>query len=282
MLFITFYAYLLQEYQDAMSYTLPWNLSVPSSPSIEHINIHNLYGTWQMKALESFYNASDLDTKPFIISATNSFEQNEPILIQNVDASWENLKMHIQNILFNSIVGNHLVSVPVCGDTQSYNASIQETLCIRWYLAAATMPMLRVSSANPLREPANLFSKFAQQNANWALEFREMLLPIYQTILSKNQPVVRPMFYDFYDDNTTFSLKQQYMIGENMLIGHPFTIGANQLQIYLPRRTNIWYELWEGRMYNSTINPWVNVDVRENDMIVFIAQGTIVPFKVRL
>lgn len=39
-----------------------------------------------------------------------------------------------------------MIGVPVCGDTDSFNKSSHETLCIRWYIAAATMPYFRVSS----------------------------------------------------------------------------------------------------------------------------------------
>lgn len=39
-----------------------------------------------------------------------------------------------------------MVGLPVCGDTTTYDKELHETLCLRWYLAAAVMPYFRVSS----------------------------------------------------------------------------------------------------------------------------------------
>ncbi|KAJ8983187.1 hypothetical protein NQ317_005830 [Molorchus minor] len=265
------------ELQESMSYTLPWNATSNNESTI-HMEAHNMYGSFQIRSLKKYYNTSNSDI--FIMSATKGNEEPQPSLIKNIDTSWTNLETYIDNILFNSIVGNHLVSFPVCGDTNIYNSSLQESLCIRWYLVAATMPMFRIGSYKPWRDPTNLNTVFAQKAAERAIERRKLLLPYYYTLLSKHEPVIRPMFYDYYENITTFSLKHQYMIGENILIAHPFSAGKRKLQVYLPSRVGIWYELWGGELYNSTDNPWINIDIVETDFVAFISQGTVLPLMV--
>ncbi|XP_018572083.1 lysosomal alpha-glucosidase-like [Anoplophora glabripennis] len=268
----THFPYLSQELRDAMSNTLPWNTT--SNGSTLHINNHNAYGTSQMLSFQNYFKNISI-----IMSASLTFEQTVPSMIQNVNASWTDLQLQTDNMLFMSIFGNHLVNLPVCGDTTFFRSSLQETLCLRWYLIAATMPMFKISSLEPWRDPSNLNSVFAQNTASSTIELRNRLLPYYYTILNRNEPVIRPMFYDYYENETTFSLNNQYMIGESILVAHPFSTGRNRLQVYLPSRIEIWYELWGGRMYNSTKNAWTDFDIVETDFIAFISQGNILPIK---
>ncbi|KAG5893095.1 hypothetical protein JTB14_024296 [Gonioctena quinquepunctata] len=270
----TSFPYFPEIFQEAMSYTIPWNAT--TTENISHIQVHNSYGPYQMAAFEQYYRTNN--SKLLILSATKGIAQTQPNLIENIETSWTNLKNYLDNILFDSISGNHLVSLPVCGDTTKYNASFQETLCIRWYLIASTMPIFRITSPKPWREPGSLNSIYAEQAAEEAIRKRQMLLPYYYTILSRNEPLIRPMFYDYYESTTAFSLRNQYMIGERILVSQPLTPGKQRLQVYLPSRMAIWYELWGGGVYTTNgTHPWVNLDLRESDFVAFIAQGTIVP-----
>lgn len=258
-----------------MSYTLPWNST--SSYSEFHIKTHNLYSTSHLNAIKNFLAVNKSDT--FIISAGSNLEQSEPILVENVDASWDELKTKLQNILFNSIAINHFVSLPVCGDNLNYDQQ-NEILCIRWYQIAVTMPMLRISSIKPWRVPKFLNTTYETNVAVNAMNLRNQLLMYYYTLLHFREPVIRPMFYDFYDDEYTFKIDTQYMLGANILVAHPFTPGRKTLHVYLPSKVGIWYEMWGGKKYNCSIDHWANVTVLENDFVGFLAQGTILPLKV--
>lgn len=258
-----------------MSFTLPWNST--SSSSTLHMQIHNSYGTAHLNAIKRLFSPKYPDI--FLISASKNRHQIEPLLIEDIDSSWDELEKQLQNSLFESITGEHIVSTPVCGDTQKYDPS-NDMLCIRWYLIAATMPMFRISSVIPWRDPENLNSTFSKNQALKAINFRNQLLRYYYTLLSQDVPVIRPMFYDFYSENATLKLKSQYMVGENILVAHPFTSGRKLLHIYLPSSIAIWYEIWGGRMYNSSVNPWINMTVVETDFVAFLAQGTILPLMV--
>ncbi|XP_023013554.2 lysosomal alpha-glucosidase [Leptinotarsa decemlineata] len=268
---ITDFPYFPNIFQEAMSYTIPWNAT---SGDVLHIEKHNSYGPSQLKAFENYYNNTNIQ----FLSATRTYGQTEPNFIQNIETTWDNLNKYLDNILFDSISGNHFVSLPVCGDTSMFNSTIQETLCIRWYLVAATMPMFRITSLQPWREPASLADKYAEKATKEALRIRKMFLPYYYTILSRNEPLIRPMFYDYYENTTTFSMKNQYMIGENILVSRPMTSDLQRLRIYLPSRVSVWYELFGGSMYTTNqTDSWIAINLRETDFVAFVAQGTVVP-----
>lgn len=260
-----------------MSFTLPWNSS--STSTSEHIQVHNTYGTAHLKAVKDYLAARKIDT--FLMSSCKNQYNSEPVLMENIDTSWDQLRNKLDTVLFESVSGDSLVTVPVCGDTQNFDP-LNEILCIRWYVIAATMPMFRVSSVTPWRDPDNLHSTFAKKQALKAIDLRNQLLRYYYTLLSKNEPVIRPMFYDFYHDEKMFSVEGQYMIGKNILISNPFTPGKKTLHVYLPQEVEIWYEIWGGELYNVTVNPWISISLVESDIVAFLAQGTILPLMVSL
>uniref|UniRef100_A0A6P7EZQ0 Probable maltase-glucoamylase 2 isoform X1 n=1 Tax=Diabrotica virgifera virgifera TaxID=50390 RepID=A0A6P7EZQ0_DIAVI len=265
------FPYFTKALQDAMSYTIQWNTT---ANDILHIQKHNSYGGYQYKSLKDYFKSKEI----FILSATKSISQVEPMIIENVETSWTNLRKYLDSVLFDSIIGNHLVSIPVCGDTNVFDTSIQMKLCLRWYLIAATMPMFRISAPKPWRNPDDLSAKYDQQTAQSALDTRNMLLAYYNGLISSNEPVIRPMFYDFYENTTTFSLYEQYMVGKNMLVVHPLTADRTKMNVYLPPAIDVWYEFWGGDIYKPTkINPWVSISVTEADFVAFIPKGSVIP-----
>ncbi|CAG9814818.1 unnamed protein product [Phaedon cochleariae] len=301
------FPYFTEEMQEAMSYTIPWNATVNN---ISHILKHNSYGRSQTLAYNDYYNKSDPQT--MILSSAKMFGQTQSVTtIQNVDASWDNLGQFIENILFSSITGNHLVSVPVCGDTTAFDAATQEKLCIRWYLVASTMPFLRISSPSPFRDPASLDSNFATSTIEAAMDRRMALLRHYYTILYRrryvkkiesriknqktlertpprlftqisdvirNEPLVRPMFYDYYEDTATFPLTDQYMIGDSILVAHALTPNKKVMRVYLPPTVGVWFEMWSGKAHSTNAtDSWTDVSVVETDMVMFVKQGAIIP-----
>ncbi|KAF5285438.1 hypothetical protein FQA39_LY16692 [Lamprigera yunnana] len=262
------FPYLTKVIRESLSKTIPWNLSSYGVAPQPHIASHNFYGTSQVHAFKNFMQYK------FLMTSSFQSGMSETVSIQNVDISWSNLKKTIITTLYNSMFGNSLVSVPICGSTKNYNAVADEELCIRWYITAATLPIFRVSSDLPRRDPFSLNSGFAQNASKNVTKYRYMLLPYYYTILSSGNPLVRPMFYNFHKDNLTWMLDEQYMVGDGLLVVQPTLPALTQLKVYLPVDVNVWYEFWGGNIYKS---GWLNFNIVKTDWIMFIAEGHIIP-----
>lgn len=200
----------------------------------------------------------------------------EAAVVQNVNISWTNLKNALTTTLYQSMFGNSLISIPVCGSTSYYNLT-QEELCMRWYLLAVTFPLFRVSSEQPRRDPFNLKYGFFREAIYNAIRNRYMLLPYYYSVLSRGEPLVRPMFYDFHFDNKTLELDEQYMLGDALLVAQPLLPYTSNLRVYLPPDIGIWYEFWNGMKYNGT--GWINLFVVNTDWVMFFAEGNIIPLR---
>lgn len=245
-----------------MSRTLQWNAI--TFEQVQHYLIHNKYAISQIKAFESVENMT--------IFATSSYTNGIKYVsnVQTLTATWSSFKKSLNTLLTHSLFGNPYISIPVCGSMDKYD----EKLCIRWYLMAATMPIFRISSDKPRRDPENLPSATAKKYATEILTIRQQFIPHYYRILKGNEPLVRPMFYEFPDDVETYKLDEQYMVGGFLLVAHPVLPLANTIDIYLPKEIKNWYEIWSGINYG---NGWIEFPILQNDWNMFIASGYILP-----
>lgn len=251
-----------------MSETLPWNALTSDNSS--HIFTHNSYGTSQLRLFESY-------TDTFLMSASYDYGMSQAAFIQNVNTSWTSFQKVIRTALYHSLLGGPLISIPVCGSTDNYNTTSQESLCMRWYLMAATMPIFMIYSDWPRRDPASLPTGYAYRIAIDAIEKRRLLSLFYHTVLTSREPLMRPMFYDFYADNETLALDQQYMLGSALLVAQPIFPDVSSVWVYLPPDAGVWYEFWGGKNYTQL--GWIQLNVVETDWIMFIAGGSIIPLR---
>lgn len=196
---------------------------------------------------------------------------------QNVNISWVNFKLMLTKTLSHSLFGGALYSTPVCGSTSFYSEETHEALCMRWYLAAATMPMFRISSEQPRRDPSSFKLLTLKNVAIEAIQKRYTLLPYYYTILAENMPLVRPMFFNFPKVTDVFDLDEQYMLGDALLVVQPVFFKIPIVKLYLPEHAGGWFEFWGGRKYLE--KGWIELPVVETELVTFIAAGSIVPLQ---
>lgn len=258
----------LQFLNSSLSKTIPWNAS--STDYELHITKHNSYGTSQLQLFEN-----RLTNEEFLMTASYDYGVSQAALIQDIDISWENLRNAIKTVLYNSILGSPITSIPICGSTENYNVASHEIICIRWYIMAATSPLFRISSVLPLRDPGNLTTGYAKNAALKAIAIRKMLSLYFHTVLRSGQPLMRPLFYDFYDDNNTLTLDTEYMVGPALLVAQIVLPEVNTISLYLPPSGGVWYEYFGGGNYTEL--GWKLFSVVETDWLMFVLQGYIIP-----
>lgn len=247
-----------------MSGTLPFNSTAKTTS--QHQLFHNSYGQLQQKLMEELN----------YFTITSSHSGVSTVQLQTVDISWMALKSTFHSVLEHNILSQGLISVPVCGSSSKYNKETHETVCVRWYLNAATQPLFRITSDFPRRDPQSLNSKTSSLIAADAIKKREMIQPYMYTVLASGEPIIRPMFYSYFQDNVTLPLDEQYMIGDSLLVAQPFVDNLYKLRVYLPTVADSWYEFWGGMNYG---NAWVEIGIVRDDWVMFIKSGDIIPMK---
>lgn len=259
-----------------MSNSIPWNAIQPKTNNF-HISQHNKYGIDYAEAVVEATNSSSSTNKiQFMLSSSVMDNIKYGSHFQNMNLTWVAFKEMLTTTLSTSLFGNPIHSIPICG-TKSSNAEkiSQEKVCVKWYQAGITLPVFRISSEEKSRNPVFMESEFLRKVAMKAIEQRYKFIPYYYTVLQTSLPFVKPMMFDYYDDLTTLTLDEQYMVGSALLVAHPVYPETSSLKVYLPKNAGGWYEYWGGENYDK---DWAKINIVETDVIMFVPAGHIIPF----
>lgn len=259
---------IFQEMNASISQTIPWDAI--SGHGEQHITKHNSYATAQLQHFEKA-----LDENSFLMTASYNYEVEHAALIQDIDISWESLRKSIRTILYHNMFANSLISIPVCGSTENFVEESHDIICMRWYIMAATSPLLRISSTLPFRDPDHLVTGYVKNTALKALAERRKLSLYLHSVLKSREPLMRPLFYDFCDDNNTLTLDSEYMVGPALLATQILLPEVNTISLYLPPSAGVWFEYFGGGSYTEL--GWRLFSVVESDWLLFIPQGQIIP-----
>ena len=89
-------------------------------------------------------------------------------------------------------------------------------------------------------------------------------------------PVMRPLVYEFQNDENTYDIDDEFMLGRDLLVAPVMEEGADSRMIYLPQ-DSVWYDMNNNFMRHEggQIGP-VRADLDTTPM--FLREGAIVPF----
>ena len=87
------------------------------------------------------------------------------------------------------------------------------------------------------------------------MRIREQLRPyihsLYQAAAATGAPVIRPLFYDFWQDAEAAWVEDQFMLGPDYLVAPQLWENATQRSVYLPPLTKdeVWVDFFAGDVY---------------------------------
>ena len=83
------------------------------------------------------------------------------------------------------------------------------------------------------------------------LNLREKMKPyitkLMQEAHEKGTPVMRPLFYDFPQDDASWDCEDEYMFGPQVLAAPILWAGARERRVYLPAGAS-WTDYWTGEV----------------------------------
>ena len=187
----------------------------------------------------------------------------------DVPSSWESLRDQIvagQNI---GLAGIPWWNTDIGGFMEgNVNDPDFRQLLLRWYEWAVFTPVMRLhGDREPFtipalddRERGGGYLHTGQPTEMWALgeeifdvmkqgyDLRISLKPylkqIYQEAHENGSPLIRPMFYEFPEDEKCWNLPGQYMFGPDYLVAPVFTPDTFERDVYLPK--GLWQEIHTG------------------------------------
>ncbi len=160
---------------------------------------------------------------------------------------------------------------------QHSNADYIECM-IRWIQAGTFLPLMRVHGYMSDTEPWR-YGKETEQIISKYLELRYQLFPyIYSEaarVSNDGSTLMRPLVFDFANDEEALKQDIEYMFGPSMLINPVVKKGVTTYQSYLPKNIGGWYDFWTGKQYTG--QQYVSTDIDIEKIPVFIKAGSILP-----
>ncbi|AFK85786.1 MULTISPECIES: glycoside hydrolase family 31 protein [Thermoanaerobacterium] len=262
---------------DGINKTMPEdNVHYLNGYKILHSEAHNVYATYMAMATQEGLLKARPNERPFILSRA-AFSG-----IQKYAAVWtgDNRSLYEHLLLMMPMIMNlGLSGQPFAGsDVGGFGDDGQEELFIRWIEAGVFTPFLRIHSANGTRpqEPWSFGNKCEDISKKY-IKMRYEILPyiydLFYIASQKGYPVMRPLVFEYQNDENTHNIYDEFMLGDNMLIAPIYLPSKTIRDVYLPK--GIWYDYWNGNEFKGEKHYLIEAPI---DIIpLFVKEGSIIP-----
>ncbi|VDM37827.1 unnamed protein product [Toxocara canis] len=209
-------------------------------------NTHSLYGLWMAKQTQKAQEQV-LGTRGAMISRSTypSAGHYTGHWLGDNTAHWEDLQTSIIGGMEFNMFGMPFVGADICG----FFGDTTEELCLRWHQMGAFQPFSRNHNAeNYIAQDPGQWASVAAA-AKQALLFKYHYLPYMYTLFYQSYTnggtVLRPIFFEFPSDPSTYDISYQFMWGSGMMIIPVVLPGHTTVDAYIPPAAT-WYSLREN------------------------------------
>lgn len=259
------------------------NLSFHAGPDAEVAGIYprdnaQIFAEGMAQAAQESGNPQDGETVLLCRSAWAG-QQKYPAAVWSGDipATWESLRQQVRAGLSIAMAGIPWWTIDIGGfhGGDSRDEGYRE-LMVRWFQFGAFCPLFRLHGYREPRPeigwdatggPNEVWScgEDAFQMIKAVMLMRERLRPYLHEQLDRASeegvPAMRPLFVEFPEDETAWTVEDQMMFGPDVLVAPVLEAGARRRQVYLPAGAR-WTHAWSGRTYDgerarSGLSTWV-------------------------
>jgi len=169
-------------------------------------------------------------------------------------------------------------------------------LIIRWFQFGVFCPIFRLHgfrlpySGDPWK--SDIYNLTGGPNEVWSfgeeaykiikdlLFLRERIKPYILEQMKKAHeegiPVIRPLFFDFPNDKTTYNIDDEYMFGPSILVAPVVDEGARSRKVYLPEGAK-WTNVNDDKTYEG--GKWIDCEAPLDVIPVFLKDDAKIPIK---
>ncbi|MBV9927819.1 MAG: glycoside hydrolase family 31 protein [Acidobacteria bacterium] len=242
-----------------------------------HARYHNVYGMQMARATFEGLRKLRPDARPFVLTRAGyaGVQRYSAVWTGDNVASWDHLRLSIPMLLNLGVSG-----VPFVGsDVGGFSGNPSPELYARWLQAAALTPFFRSHSeagSNP-HEPYSFGEEFTKVNRA-TVELRYRLLPyLYSLFYEHTQtgaPVMRPLWFEYPDDQRTYTLEDEYLVGRDLLVAPVVRESTTKRGVYFPAGDN-WVDWWTGKVYEGGRDAEVEAPL--DRLPLFARAGSVIP-----
>jgi alpha-glucosidase len=212
-----------------------------------HLQVHNAYGSLMVQSAREGLLQLRPEQRPFIITRAGYAGVQRHALVWTGDNSstWEHLALSLPQLQNLGLSG-----VGWCGvDIGGFYGDATGELMARWTELGIFQAFCRNhSEKQTLRQEPWVFGEPYESVCREMLKLRQRLLPYLYSLFDEahrtGAPVLRPLFWAYPADTTTYALDDQVLCGDALLIAPILRPGHEYRSVYIPAGT--WFHYWTG------------------------------------
>ncbi|TDX52110.1 glycoside hydrolase family 31 protein [Orenia marismortui] len=241
-----------------------------------HRRFHNLYGLLEGQATYEGLKRYNPNERPFVLTRAgfSGIQRYSAVWTGDNRSFWIHLEMAIPMLMNMGLSG-----ISFCGtDVGGFSDNSDGELLTRWTQLGMFMPFFRNHCAinNINQEPwafgedyEKVIRKYIKLRYRFLLHLYNLFYESYQSGL----PVMRPLILEYPDDEQTYNLSDQFMVGDSILVAPVYQPDRSERMVYLPEGE--WYDFWTGNSYDGGKNIIAKAPLET--MPIFIKAGSILP-----
>src|ERR671932_980925 len=230
--------------------TMPGDVVHPGGPGGEvkyHAQIHNTYGSLMARAAREGLLRLRPDERPFVITRAGYAGLQRHALQWTGDNSswWEHLWMSMPQLQNMGLSGVAWAGVDVGG----FYDDCDGELLARFTEFGALQPFCRNHSQKGThRQEPWVFGEPYESVCRKMLKLRQRLVPYLYALFEEchrtGVPLVRPLLFEYPQDDTTYTVSDEFLLGNTLLVAPITRPGIEHRYVYLPE--GIWFHFWTG------------------------------------
>jgi alpha-glucosidase len=245
----------------------------------DHARYHNVYGMQMARSTFEGLRTLRPDERPFVLTRAGyaGVQRFSAIWTGDNIASWDHLRLSIPMLANLGVSGVAFVGADVGG----FSENPSPELYTRWLQASTLTPFLRSHSeyVSKPHEPFAFEPRFADINRA-TIELRYKLLPYIYSLFREHTetgaPVMRPLWFEYPDDQRSYVVEDQYLLGRDLLVAPVVTEGVVKRRVYFPKG-DVWVDWWTGQRHEGGKD--LEVDAPLDRLPLFARAGATIPMQ---
>lgn len=246
---------------------------------LKHNDVHNLYGYCMTKSASDSFQRHCKDKRILMFSRASYIGAHRYGGIWTGDNhSWWS---HILQCL------KQMPSLNMCGflytgcDIGGFNGNCTRDLLLRWLSLSIFTPLMRNHSACGTRDQ-ECFAFSDTDDFKNIVDFRYRLVPYiyseYMKAVLRSDMYIRPLSFDYENDNMAKTVEDQLMVGESIMIAPVYTQNATGRYVYIPEDMTQIKLNPDSTITQSSIKKGHHyIEVALNEVVFFIKKGHCIP-----
>lgn len=254
---------------------LPMNLDFSfGDRKLLHEEYHNVYGETMCRCYTDVFEG--FNRRPYCFTRAAMATTPKYAFAWNGDnhSLWHHLVLSIPQILSCSMSNLMFDGVDIGG----FGSDCTKELLIRWCEANILMPFFRNHSSLYTRsqEPYAFDQECTdiyREYLNLRYRFVPYLYDLARKMATRGETIVRPLFFNYPDDEKTYEINDEYMVGDDVLMAPILGQGQVARAVYLPR--GVWIDYFTNERIEG--GRFILKEMALDETGIYIRENSIIP-----